>query len=96
MAIPGLYSLAQKIISGPLHKHVKKSIQIELPDTPNTRVLDVGCGLCNYSLLFNHATYIGFDSDSSYIDYAKKKIYKTKHHFFSGGCGVSAGIFRKI
>lgn len=72
MSIPGLYGFVQKTIAGPLHSRVAELLKSEIPDTQNNSILDVGCGLGNYSSLFTKAKYIGFDLDATYIDHAQK------------------------
>ena len=47
------------------------------------RVLDIGCGPAGTVEHFSDVEYVGFDSNSAYIDLAKKK-YGKKAHFYCG------------
>ena len=72
------YSLFQKIMSGTSfrNKIVKKFITKN-----NVNVLDIGCGPSEILDSLTKVNYFGYDINSNYINYAKKK-YKEKGKFF--------------
>ncbi len=72
------YSLFQKIMSGTSfrNKIVKKFITKN-----NVNVLDIGCGPAEILDSLTKVNYFGYDINSNYINYAKKK-YKEKGKFF--------------
>ena len=72
------YSLFQKIMSGTSfrNKIVKKFITKN-----NVNVLDIGCGPAEILDSLTKVNYFGYDINSNYINYAKKK-YKGKGKFF--------------
>lgn len=72
MSFPRLYTAVQNIIAGPVHREVKASLIQELPDESGMEILDLGCGIGDYSILFNYATYTGLDLDENYIRSAKE------------------------
>ncbi|MBK6510575.1 MAG: class I SAM-dependent methyltransferase [Haliea sp.] len=84
MEIPKLYHFVQKVIAGPLHKKVEEMMVQEMPDITGRKVLDVGCGLGNYSTLFSNAQYTGFDLSPAYIDYANLTFNKSNTSFSIG------------
>ncbi len=84
MGIPKFYNFVQEVIAGPLHKRVEEMMASEMPDITGRKVLDVGCGLGNYSELFSNAQYTGFDLDPAYIDYANLTFKKPNASFLIG------------
>ncbi len=84
MGIPFLYNLVQKIIAGPLHKKIQSIIATEFPDSSDMNILEVGCGLGNYSALFSNAKYTGVDLDPAYINSAQAKFGASNRKFTVG------------
>jgi len=96
MEIPVLYGLAQKTIAGPLHRQVEGLIRSEIPDTRNTNVFDVGCGLGNYASLFSNAKYTGLDLDPGYIDHARKLFARPNVSFLVGDAVFPPQVYRAV
>ncbi len=72
------YSLFQMIMSG---TSFRKMIVKNLIRKKNVNILDVGCGPAEILESLNKVNYFGYDINSNYIDYAKKK-YGGKGSFF--------------
>lgn len=96
MEVPKFYNLVQKVIAGPLHKKVKEMLISEIPDIAGRNVLDVGCGLGNYSELFSNAKYTGFDLDPDYIDYANLNFKKPNASFLVGSAVTPPSFSEKF
>lgn len=92
MAVPTLYNWVQKIIANPLHRQVGELIKSKIPDVYGNSVLDIGCGLGNYSLLFTNAKYTGLDADSNYIDHARKIFAKPNVSFLVENAVAPQGL----
>lgn len=94
MSVPILYNLVQKIIAGPLHARVEELLILEIPDQESNHILDVGCGLGNYSSLFKKAKYTGLDLDPEYIQHARNAFSRSNVSFLIGDA-VSPPLFTR-
>ena len=72
------YSLFQMVMSG---TSFRKMIVKNFIRKKNVNILDVGCGPAEILESLNKVNYFGYDINSNYIDYAKKK-YGDKGNFF--------------
>ena len=69
---PRIYTFIRKIIENNFIAHIK-IISKEFPkDTGN--VLDLACGIGEFSIYFDKDKYIGVDIEEKYIKYGKKKF----------------------
>ena len=73
MEIPFAYKLVQILLAGKSHKDIIRSIFKIRKKEKNSKVIEIGCGLGDYSTLFN-SNYIGIDLSKDYIKFAKKKL----------------------
>lgn len=83
---PSIYVFSQSVLAHRGHKAIKSFIS-ELV-SPDARVLDLGCGTGDYSVVFKH--YTGIDSNPEVIRYAREK-YSAK---FVCGNALSTGFKR--
>src|SRR5262245_14627898 len=74
MALPRLYQAVQSSIAGSLHRQVRERIAAAIPDAPQVRVLDLGCGIGDYAGLFGRARYHGIDIDPRYVATARRSF----------------------
>lgn len=70
--IPFIYHLSQKIFFA---DNFRKKILKKFVNNKKFDVLDKGCGPGNMINYLSYKKYYGFDTDSSYIKYAKKKYH---------------------
>jgi SAM-dependent methyltransferase len=84
MAVPQLYRAVQASIAGPLHRQVTAHLRAAVPDRPDVRVLDLGCGTGDYAALFEHAAYQGIDLDARYVDAAAARFAQANVTFAVG------------
>lgn len=84
MGFPRLYAAVQNNIAGSMHQEVKASLSGELPDENGVDILDLGCGVGDYSVLFEHATYTGMDLDENYIRSAATNYGRAGVTFLAG------------
>ena len=73
MGFPRLYVTVQDYIATALHRDVKAGLSKAIPDENGIEVLDIGCGVGNYSNLFSRAAYTGLDWDDKYIQSAQAR-----------------------
>jgi len=66
-----LYAFYQRLVGG-IHAR-KKTVEEYIPIKENIRILDIGCGPGYIVTEFVNCDYFGYDVNSSYIQYAKKK-----------------------
>ena len=66
-----VYSFVQRIMSG---TSFRKKIVKKYITRNNSKVLDVGCGPAEILDSLPTVKYFGYDINSTYINYAKKKI----------------------
>jgi SAM-dependent methyltransferase len=74
MSLPRLYRAVQSSIAGPLHRQVRERIAAAIPDAPQVRVLDLGCGVGDYAALFTRARYHGLDIDPRFVETARRSF----------------------
>ncbi|MFC1664432.1 class I SAM-dependent methyltransferase [Pseudomonadota bacterium] len=67
MGFPCLYAAVQNTIAAGLHRDVKTRLCNVIPDQKGVKILDIGCGLGDYSILFRQSVYTGLDWDERYI-----------------------------
>ncbi|MBI1920704.1 MAG: class I SAM-dependent methyltransferase [Geobacter sp.] len=84
MGFPRLYAFVQNSIARSLHHQVKSSLCRDLPDKTGVDILDIGCGIGDYSVLFKQATYTGLDKDECYIHSATSKYGRPGVTFIAG------------
>lgn len=70
---PGIYTFLRKIIEANFKSH-KIVISNEL-NNPGL-ILDIPCGVGEFSIFFDETSYTGIDISERYINYAKKKYGK--------------------
>lgn len=70
---PGIYTFLRKIIEFNFRTQ-RRIISRELKNPG--KVLDVPCGIGEFSIFFDKECYIGMDLSEVYVDYAKKKHRK--------------------
>lgn len=70
---PAIYTFLRKIIENNFKSH-RLVIADELPN-PGL-LLDVPCGIGEFSVFFDHDDYLGVDISENYVGYAKKKYGK--------------------
>ncbi len=68
---PGIYTFLRKIIENNF-KAQRKVISQEVSGV-NGKILDIPCGIGEFSVFFDKENYIGVDLSKTYVDYAKKK-----------------------
>ncbi len=75
--IPFLYKFLRNVLNGgTFRKRIKPLIGVR----EHEKVLDICCGLGEYSLMFR-GEYVGVDFDKRYIDYAVKKYGSQERKF---------------
>lgn len=84
MGFPRLYAAVQNSIAGSMHQEVKTSLSGALPDENGINILDLGCGVGDYSVLFKRATYTGMDLDENYIRSATTNYGRAGVTFLAG------------
>jgi ubiquinone/menaquinone biosynthesis C-methylase UbiE len=84
MGFPRLYAAVQNSIAGSMHQEVKTSLSRELTDKNGVDILDLGCGVGDYSVLFKQATYTGMDLDENYIRSAESNYGRSGVTFLAG------------
>ena len=67
MGVPRLYAAVQNTIAATAHQEVKATLSREISDEKGVEILDIGCGVGDYSVLYKHAKYTGLDNDHNYI-----------------------------
>ena len=78
LSITSIYSFVQWIMSG---TSFRKKIVKKYITKNNVKVLDIGCGPAEILDSLPTVKYFGYDINSTYINYAKKK-YKNRGKFF--------------
>ena len=73
-----MFNLIRKITDS--REHNLKIIKIELDAKKNEKILDIGCGLGNFSKV-TEGSYIGIDANKSFIGFAKKHYGKKNKKF---------------
>ena len=71
---PGIYTFLRKIIENNF-KAQRKVISQEVSGV-NGKILDVPCGIGEFSVFFDKKNYVGVDLSKIYVDYAKRKYGK--------------------
>jgi SAM-dependent methyltransferase len=84
MSLPRLYQAVQSSIAGALHRQVRERIAAWVPDVPDVRVLDLGCGVGDYAVLFERARYHGVDIDPRYVATARRSFPRDNVTFAVG------------
>jgi SAM-dependent methyltransferase len=81
LSSPLIYNTFQRVIG--VDSGFRKYVNEIIKPTNDSKILDIGCGE-GYILNFlpTEITYVGYDMDSSYIEYARKK-YKERGTFFN-------------
>ena len=69
-ASPRLFIILRKILENNF-KGQRKVIEEKFRGAPGEKILDIGCGTGEFSVLFNPASYTGVDIEPAYIAYAK-------------------------
>jgi len=70
-----VYFLSQKIMSGISFREKIARLYIK---KQNINILDIGCGPAEILASLNNVNYFGYDINSNYINYAKKKYLSKK------------------
>jgi SAM-dependent methyltransferase len=79
---PVVYHTFQNIVSPRKSRDlIQKTI---LGNAPIQDVIDFGCGVGNFSLLFQNANYLGIEPLKACVDSANKKYAKTNIQFLCG------------
>jgi len=78
---PYLYLAYRVLVGG--EKATSTLVKEYVRSKNHDRILDIGCGPGEAFEHFPNVEYVGFDSNSAYIDWAKRK-YGKKAHFFCG------------
>ena len=78
LSITSIYSFVQWIMSG---TSFRKKIVKKYITKNNVKVLDIGCGPAEILDSLPTVKYFGYDINSTYINYAKKK-YKNRGKFY--------------
>ena len=71
---PGVYTFLRKIIENNFNSQ-RKVIKEELKEPG--KILDIACGIGEFSVYFDKDKKIGLDNEEKYINYAKKKFNRT-------------------
>ena len=69
-ASPKLFIILRRILENNF-KGQRKVIEEKFRGTAGEKILDIGCGTGEFSVLFNPASYTGVDIEPAYIAYAK-------------------------
>ena len=71
---PGVYTFLRKVIEANFRSQ-RKVIKNELGDSG--LILDIPCGVGEFSVFFDKDNYIGLDLSEGYVEYGKKKYNKS-------------------
>jgi ubiquinone/menaquinone biosynthesis C-methylase UbiE len=69
---PSVFSFLRRILENN-YKGEKRVIAEEMRVSKGERVLDVGCGTGDFSILFGPETYTGIDINARYIEFARNR-----------------------
>jgi SAM-dependent methyltransferase len=72
MSVPRLYRAVQTSIGGELHRQVRALLAASIPDRADVRILDLGCGVGDYAMVFARARYHGIDLEPRYVESARR------------------------
>lgn len=95
LATPQLYRLSQNIFNK--NKAYKALINEYLQPTDGDKILDIGCGTaCIVDFIPPKVSYVGFDLNSRYIEYAQNK-YKDRVRLYAKRVGeAESNSFEKF
>lgn len=75
---PWTYNLIQIIATGGFLRKIVSSV----PDLNQKRVFDLGCGTGNLLNFFKPRSYLGWDVNGNYINYASNKYKNSDYKFY--------------
>ena len=68
---PRLYMLFQAAVGGIRSRRLAIQQYLNIP--PGARILDIGCGPGFVTVFLNNPTYVGYDVESRYIEFARRR-----------------------
>jgi SAM-dependent methyltransferase len=73
LALPAAYRFFQDVVMN--QRNLRQTIANDyVKHSPRLRILDIGCGPGDIIECFGDVDYVGFDSNESYIKFAKKRF----------------------
>ncbi|MFQ5752897.1 MAG: class I SAM-dependent methyltransferase, partial [bacterium] len=91
---PVIYLMFQGIIGAKRAR--RESMRLYAPTKPGQRILDIGCGTGYVVEYLPNCEYIGFDTDKSYINYAKNRYGNAGNFYcqkFDDAAADKNGVF---